>query len=57
MVNIVQDVIDLSGYFTEVAITDPLSALLLLMGTVLVVVPSVVFGGLAALGIADWIIG
>lgn len=56
MVNVVQDVVDLGGYFTEVAISDPLSAILMLIGAVLIVVPSVIFGGLAVLGIIDWII-
>jgi hypothetical protein len=37
--------------FSEVALNDPVAAVLLTVGAVLVVVPSAVFGGLAAGGL------
>lgn len=39
--------------FTEVALNDPGAAAMLAVGAVLVAVPSVVFGGLAAGGLLD----
>lgn len=53
MVNVIQDLFDLIAYFAAVAAADPFSAVLLLFGLVFVIVPSAIFLGLAAGGIAD----
>ena len=55
MVNPIQDGIDLMGYFADVALGDPINVVIMLFGFLFVVVPSVVFFGLAAGGILDWI--
>lgn len=52
----IADVTDLVGYFSDVALGDPLSAALLLVGLVFLVVPSLVFGVLALLGVIDWLV-
>lgn len=56
MLDPIGDVFDLAGYFTDVALGDPLSAVLLLVGLVFLVVPSLVFGVLALLGVIDWLV-
>lgn len=56
MVNPIQDGIDLVGYFTDVALGDPINAVIMLFGFLFVVVPSVAFGVLAAGGILDSIL-
>lgn len=56
MVNPIQDAIDLGGYFAEVALGDPINVVLMAFGFLFVVVPSVIFFGIAAGGILDSII-
>ncbi len=56
MVTPIQDLFALGGYFAGIASGDPVSAVLLVFGFLFVVVPSVIFFGLAAGGILDWII-
>lgn len=56
MVTPIQDGIDLIGYFADIALGDPVSAVLLAFGFLFVIVPSVILFGLAAGGIVDWVI-
>ncbi|PSP57414.1 hypothetical protein BRC82_00215 [Halobacteriales archaeon QS_1_67_19] len=56
MASLIQNVVDLIGYFTEVALSNPLSALLLLCGFVLVAFSSAVFGVLTAGAVVDFIL-
>ncbi|NEU58924.1 hypothetical protein [Halorussus sp. MSC15.2] len=56
MASIIQNVLDMIGYFTDVAFAFPTSILLLTVGFLLVVLPSLVFGYLAAGGIVDYIV-
>lgn len=56
MVNPIQNVIDLATYFAEVALGDPINIVLMAFGFLFVVVPSVIFFGIAAGGILDSII-
>ena len=51
MVDIVQNVVDLGRYFTETAMVDPLSAILMAIGNLLIVVSLGIFGYLALRGI------
>lgn len=56
MANIIQNVFDLVGYFTDVALTSPVSAVLMLTGFLLVGVSSLVFGYLALGAAVDFIL-
>lgn len=56
MASIIQNVADLIGYFTDVALSNPLSALLLLFGFLFVAGASAVFGYLTAGAIVDFIV-
>lgn len=56
MVNPIAELFQLVGYTTEVALRDPIAGLLILLSTVILGFSIVVFFGLAAGGIADWII-
>lgn len=56
MVTPIQDAIDLIGYFGDVALGDPINVVIMLFGFLFVVVPSVVFGVIAAGGILDSVI-
>lgn len=56
MVNVIQDLFDMIAYFVAVAAAEPFSGVLLLLGLVFVTVPSAIFLGLAAAGIADLVI-
>ncbi len=56
MVNPIQDGIDLVGYFGDVALSDPINVVLMAFGFLFVVVPSVVFGGIAVGGLLDAIV-
>lgn len=56
MVNVIRDLFDLVVYLVDAATVDPLSGALLLLGVVFVAVPSAIFFGLAAAGLADLVI-
>jgi hypothetical protein len=56
MVSIIQNVFDLVGYFSGVALSDPLSAFLLLCGALLVGFSSLVMAYLAAGAVIDFLI-
>lgn len=56
MVNPIQDGFDLIGYFADVALGDPINIVIMLFGTLFIVVPSVIFFGIAAGGLLSPII-
>lgn len=56
MVNPIAELFQLVGYTTEVALGDPIAAILILLSTLILGFSVVVFFGLAAGGIVDWII-
>ena len=56
MVDPIGDVFDMVSLFTEVALSDPLSAILVTVGGLLTAIASVVFFAIAAGGIVDAIL-
>ncbi len=56
MVNPIRDAIDLVGYFSDVALGDPINIVIMTFGFLFVVAPSIVFFGIAAGGVLDSII-
>lgn len=56
MVNPIAELFELIGYTTEVALSDPISAVLILISNVILGATIIVFFGLAAGGILDPII-
>lgn len=56
MVNPIQDGIDLAGYFTEVALGDPINVVIMLFGNLFLGAAVIVFFGIAIGGIFDPII-
>ncbi|USZ67068.1 hypothetical protein NGM10_10030 [Halorussus salilacus] len=55
MVSIIQNVVDMVGYFSEVALSSPLSALLMLFGFLFVAGSSLVMAYLAAGAAVDYV--
>ena len=51
MVDPIQDGFDLTGYFVDVALGDPINVVIMLFGFLFIVVPSVIFFGIAAGGL------
>lgn len=56
MASIIQNLIDMVGYFTDVALSNPGSAVLLTFGTLFVTVSVAVFGYLTAGAVVDALI-
>ena len=56
MAGIIQNIVDMVGFFADAAKAFPLSVLLLAMGFVLVTGSVVVFGYLTAGAVFDWLI-
>ena len=56
MANIIQNVVDMIGYFGDAATSFPSSILLLLMGGALILFSSLVLGYLAAGAAVDYVI-
>jgi hypothetical protein len=56
MVNPIAELFQLVGYTTEVALGDPIAGILIVLSTLILGFSVVVFFGLAAGGIVDWII-
>lgn len=56
MVDPLAEVLELFGYTTDVAINDPVAGVLILVSTVLLAFTFVLFFGLAAGGLLEWII-
>lgn len=56
MANIIQNILDMIGYFGDAAVSFPSSILLLLMGGALIVFSSLVLGYLAAGAAVDYVI-
>lgn len=56
MASIIQNVIDMAGYFQDAATAFPTSVILLLMGTLLIVGSSLVMAYLTAGAVVDFII-
>ena len=55
MVNPIAELVQLLGYTTEVALNDPIAGILILVSNLILGVSIIVFFGLAAGGILDWI--
>lgn len=55
MVNPIAELLELVGYTTEVALNDPIAGLLILISNVIFGFTFILFFGLAAGGILDWI--
>lgn len=53
MVWVIDNLASMLEYFTTAVSTDPISAMGVALGALFVLVPSVVFGGLAAAGLVE----
>lgn len=56
MVNPIAELLELLGYTTEVALNDPIAGLLILISNLIFAFTFLLFFGLAAGAVLDWII-